>query len=70
MSIREEDGEPSGEQGKEKTVILNGMLESRSKGGEEPSPEKHLEKTIWGKGREQFQKPGENCRRKGQTTEL
>ena len=53
MSFREEDGEPSGEQGKEKTVVLNGMLESRSKGGEEPSPEKHLEKTIWGKEREQ-----------------
>ena len=53
MSIREEDGESSREQGKEKTVILNGMLESRSKGGEGPSPEKHLEKTIWGQEREQ-----------------
>lgn len=45
MSIREE--------GRERTIVLNGMLESRSKGGEGPSPENQLEKTVWGKGREQ-----------------
>ena len=53
MSIREEDEESSREQGRGRTIVLNGLLESRSKGGEGLSPEKHLEKTVWGKRREQ-----------------